>query len=397
MALKLNLSSLTYLIQNDGLENVHVSPLTGSVAIPTSSHSLLADATGVHLRLVQSIRCENFRQVLPQKSTSNPSSILCLPFKGPRLGSHKSKHENKQTICEVLLPLPSTTDKKCVELPFALDVPPNVPTTTSTPLGVIEYTLHATARISQHETVTDCQPLRITRHIIQRDVEKNRISMYFPNSAAIHGVSLSQNPTPRSGPRFSFTANISHRWETAPGDRPEELKHFVIREIKWLAEETVKIMAKPRANTDEKFSICEQTLTLKLCEGSTKGYWGFDRNPFVKHSHQYLFKDEIGKCEIRIPFDFSIPTQKMVHDDIEFNMYEFDEYAGVGHSLNPSDTSLCPPKDLVRVITVEHQLKVEILTGQDVFHHSSGTLVERKQPRVTVCPVFPFSVCEVST
>lgn len=398
MALKLNLSFQTYLIQNDGLENGHVSSLTGSVAIPTCSHPLLADATEIHVSLVQSIRCENSRQDIPQKSISNPASILCLPFRSPKFGSYSRKHENKQIIRDVLLRLSSTTDqKKGIEMPFALDIPPNIPATTSTSLGEIEYTLQATAINSQHGTITDCQPLRITRHTIQRDLKKTRLPMYFPNSASIHRVILSQNPTPRSGPRFSFTANISHRWETAPGDRPEELKHFVVREIKWVAEETVKIMAKPRANADENYSVCEQAVTRKLGEGSTKGYWGFDRNPFVKHSHQYLIEDQNGKLEMRIPFNFAISTKKMVHDDIDINGYEFADYARAGYSLNPSDASMSSSKDLARVLTVDHQLRVEILTSQDVFNQSSGTLVERRQPRVTLCPVFPFSVCEVST
>lgn len=398
MALKLNLSSPACLIQEDGLENGHVSQLTGSVTISTPSHSVLADATELHICLVQTIRCKISGQVVPPKLSSNLSSILCLPFRSSKLGSHKNKHEDNQIIQDVLLPLPSTTNlKESVTLPFTLDIPLNIPAATSTPLGAIEYTLQATATISQHNTITDRRDLRITRHIIHRDLEKTRLPMYFPNSTAIHRVTLFQNPTPRSGPRFSFIVKISHRWETAPGDRPEELKHFVVQEIKWLAKETVKIMAKPRARTEEKYSICEQALTRKLCEGSTKGYWGFDRNPIVKHSHQYLVEDGNGKFEIRIPIHFAIPQRKMLCDEIDLNQYEFDGYFRAGHSMNPSDAFLSSPKDLVRVITVEHQLKIEIVTAQDVFHQSSGTLVERTKPRVTVCPALPFSVSEVSS
>jgi hypothetical protein len=103
--------------------------------------------------------------------------------------------------------------------------------------------------------------------MIQRDVEQSRHSMYFPNSTAIQGMSLSQNPTSQSSPRFSFMATIRPRREIARGNRSTEAKHFAVRDLKWHAKETVKIMTNPVGGAEGNYSICEQQLCDKFCKG----------------------------------------------------------------------------------------------------------------------------------
>ena len=400
--LKLNLSSSsTYCINTECHENGDMPALSGHVTLSDSSGSKLANVREVDIRLVQSIACEAPSERAPRKFILNPNTLPCPSLRSTTRKPTERPYVHQQIVREIRLSIPSMDEREmCSKLHFALDVPVNTPATTYTHLGSITYAIEVAANLSHHDSITHRQPIKIYRHMVQRDLEMTRRSVYFPNSSAIQGMSLSQNPTPRSGPRFSFTANIHPRWETARGDRPTELKHFVVREIKWCAEEIVKIMAKPSGHAEGTYSICERQMSRKLCDGSTKRYWGFERNPFVKEPHQHIIQGDGGGLSIiRIPFEFNIPNRAMLVDDIDLNAYEFRD----GNKADTSQHGLyttyrsSSSGDMVRVITVYHQLKVQVVTGEDTFHTRTGKLVERKRLRTTVCPAFPLSVCQIST
>jgi hypothetical protein len=171
-----------------------------------------------------------------------------------------------------------------------------------------------------------------------------------------------------------------------------------VRELRWHAEEIVKIMSKSNSS-DEKYSICERQSVRRLCGGRTKGYWGSGRNPYVKQPHgQNIEGKGGGKPTICIPFGFTISKQAAVVDDIDLAAYDIgaDRVGDIPQCGFPRDVCFPSPEKLVKGIIVYHQLKIELVTGEDVFHKCTGKLVERKQPRTIACPAIPLSVCEVS-
>lgn len=135
-------------------------------------------------------------------------------------------------------------------------------------------------------------------------------------------MTLSQNSTSRSGSKISFTATVHTHWEAASSNREAEFRHLVVRELRWYAEEIVRIISQP-SSSDEKFSIRERQLIRKLCDGGRKGYWGFSCNPYVKQPNG---KNLCGKGEEKsatcIPFEFSIPKQAKIVNEIDPAAYE---------------------------------------------------------------------------
>lgn len=386
----------THHVNSQCHENREVSALAGHVVLSACSFSPLVNMTQIRVQLIQAVTSTT--------DSKNSRRTLCPSIwnstnKSPRPGSRIER-----TLRGISLPILS---KEGVEISqgrtiskfyFYLDIPMNIPATTKTPLGTITYAIEAIVATLNNGIITHRQPLKLNRQMIQADPKQTQHRLYFPTSNAIQGMSLLQNSTPRSGPRISFTATIHTHWETAPANREAELRHLVVRELRWHAEEIVKMMSKP-SSLDEKYSICEQQTVRKLCEGSTKGYWGFSLNPYVKQPHEQNVGGKGGeKPAICIPFDFTIPKRAMVMDDIDLAAYDIRADRD-GHNPEcclPEECYFSSPGKMTKGITVHHQLKIELIMGEDVFHKCTGKLVERRLLRTIICPAIPLSVCEVS-
>jgi hypothetical protein len=171
----------------------------------------------------------------------------------------------------------------------------------------------------------------------------------------------------------------------------------VVRELRWHAEEVIEIIS--IGSPGVKYPIRERQSVRKLCDGSTKGYWGSAHNPYITEPHGPKIEAKAGERRgIRIPFEFTIPKRAMVVDDVDLAAYETGT-EGFGQALYcglPEEDCLYSPGRVTKGITVHHQLRIELVVGEDVFHKDTGKLVERKRPRTIVCPAIPFSVCEVS-
>ncbi|KAJ5182231.1 hypothetical protein N7449_012378 [Penicillium cf. viridicatum] len=373
-----------------------VSALAGHAVLSATSPGPLANVNRIHVRLIQ--------VVISTTDSKNTRRILCPSFCNPTNKSPQPGSRIERTLQDVSVPiLPKeeveTSQERIIsKYYFYLDIPTNIPATTKTPLGTITYAIEATAATSNHGITTHRQPLKLNRQMIQANPKQTQHHLYFPTSKAIQGMSLSQNSTPRCGPRISFTATIYTHWETAPANRETELRHLVVRELRWNAEEIVKLMSKP-STLDGNYSICERQSVRKLCDGSTKEYWGPGRNPYIKQPHGQSVGGKGGeKSAICIPFDFTIPKQARVVDDIDLAAYEIGTDRA-GHTTQCGflgELYFLSPGKMAKGITVHHQLRIELVMGEDVFHKGTGKLVERKLLRTIVCPAVPLSVCEVS-
>ncbi|KAJ5482068.1 hypothetical protein N7475_000880 [Penicillium sp. IBT 31633x] len=372
-----------------------VAPLSGHIVLSTTSLLSPINVAHIHARLIQIVTYT----INGQSARRLSRSLFCSPSN--KLAQSSSKTE--RVIRDISLAIPSKESLKNCPGPilskscFSFNIPTNIPATTDTPLGTVTYVIEATTLTSNHHSITQRQPVTLNRQIVQDNPRETQHHLSFPNSHDIHGMTLSQESTPRSGPKISFTAMLHTNWETASTDRPTELRHLVVRELRWQAEEIVKVMSKPNGS-NEKYSICEQRSVRRLCSGSEKGYWGSDRNPYVKRSQKQHVWGEAGeKPAIRISFNFMIPKRGMVRDAVDLAQYEICE---PGHSPNygPFGKScFSSPDTIARVITIHHQLKIEFVTGEDVFNEDTGKLVDRTRLRTVLCPAIPLHVCEVST
>ncbi|OQE30904.1 hypothetical protein PENFLA_c002G00684 [Penicillium flavigenum] len=376
-------------------EKRDVSTFAGHAVLSATSFLTLVDVTEIHVRLLQ---------VLTATIDSKDTRISSPLFSSRTDKPPKRNSRIERTLRGVSLPVLSKEGVKNCQggvassSYFYLDIPTNIPATTKTPIGTITYEIEATAPTSKHGMITHRRPLNINRQMGLTVPKQTEHILNFPTSNAIQGMTLSQNSTPRSGPRISFTATIHTHWETAHAARPTELRHLVVRELRWHADEVVEIIS--IGSPGVKYPICERQSVRKLCDGSSKGYWGSARNPYITEPHGPKIDMKAGeKRGIRIPFDFTIPKRAMVVDDVDLAAYETGT-EGLGQALYcgfPGEDYLYSPGRATKGITVHHQLKIELVIGEDVFHTGTGKLVERKRSRTIVCPAIPFSVCEVST
>ncbi|CAG8887061.1 unnamed protein product [Penicillium egyptiacum] len=381
----------------DSHEKRDVSNFAGHALLSATSFSTLINVTQIHVRLIQVLTSTTDSKITRR--------ILCPSFCSRTDKSTLRNSRIERILQDVSLPIlpkegfETALGRLISKSSFRLDIPTNIPATTPTPLGTVSYVIEVRAATSKHGIITHRRPLKINRQMIQADPKQTQHRLCFPSSNAIQGMILSQNSTPRSGPRISFMATIHTHWETAPADRPTELRHLVVRELRWHAEEIVRIISN-LGSPEEKYSICERESVRKLCDGSTKGCWGSGRNQYVKQPHGQKVKAMEGeKPAIRIPFDFTITKRAMVVDDIDLAAYETGA-EGFGQALScglPWEDYLYSPGRVTKGITVHHQLKIELVMGEDVFHKGTGKLVERKRPRTIVCPAIPLSVSMVST
>jgi hypothetical protein len=149
-------------------------------------------------------------------------------------------------------------------------------------------------------------------------------------------------------------------------------------------------MSQPADGLSNKYSICESEKVKKLCKGNVKGYWGSDQNPYVKQPTT-VTQDEDKHVLIPIQFAIRYPKHTAMIDDVDLESYE----SGAADDVclppySPSDQGFY--MEAKRAIIVQHQLKFEIITGEDTCDIKTGKLVERKPLQTTVCPAFPFTV-----
>ncbi|KAJ5135735.1 uncharacterized protein N7515_005013 [Penicillium bovifimosum] len=366
-----------------------ISPLTGHVIV-SSPVSLRPNPTRIDVKLIQIV-------------TYTGDSTQTRRLSGSTSESIKTRSFSERVVQEDHLPIPSrekmgiSTWGNISAFRFSFDISRNTPPTSETPIGSITYAIEVTAATRDFGTITHRKSVKLSCHNIRVDSEKTPHQLYFPASNDIHGMTLTQNSTPRSGPRISFTATIHTLWKTAPASRPSELRCLVVRKLMWQAEEVVKIMSKP-VNSNGKYSICERQLVRTLCDGSVKGSWGSEQEPYFGDGQSSEGGGEEKPASICIPFGFTIPTRAKVTDDIDLAAYDVDANRLEDSSCYqlPRGPSLPSTDAMMMAIVVHHRLKLEFVVGEDVFHRDTGKLVERKRSRTVLCPAVPLSVCEVS-
>jgi hypothetical protein len=142
------------------------------------------------------------------------------------------------------------------------------------------------------------------------------------------------------------------------------VKYVVAKELLWSVEETIKCLAVTVETT-----TCLHQYTRRLSEGRLKGRW-------VANGESQDRDDSI-----QIPLKVAIPPDINASDTttLAFNQGH--------HSLQGLDT-----QGERLAITVDHQLNLEVVTGEDTFHRETGDLLDRRYPVKSFRTTFPLLV-----
>ncbi|KAJ5099634.1 hypothetical protein N7532_006635 [Penicillium argentinense] len=285
-------------------------------------------------------------------------------------------------------------DKK-FKFPFYMPVVANIPGTTKTELGDITY--HVVAFMTAKSGTSFCasQEISISRRILpeHNSIQHTRL---YPKPSAIAKIHLSQNITESTGSTIAITAKLFPRGQPIPAERSTEIKFVAIREMRWRIEEVTSLLDGSRQISQPAFQVQteseameEQSSTRVISSGSQRGYWGTPNNPLTKASQQ------INLSFIDIDFNVNLPRKEGFSSGIGLPSHGFD--------VPSPDTLPSPLQELFpssakgkTMMTVEHRLKLDVLTNEDTFHIKNEKLVDRKPLLVAINASFPLSVFEMA-
>ncbi|KAF7617898.1 hypothetical protein F9C07_1382741 [Aspergillus flavus] len=387
--LQLTVPSTHTLLESGG--ESHAPPITGSIAIAVPSSGLRSST-------------ENFpkfeisftRSVTPKPcDVVVPSNNKSYSFFFKRNSKHKSSRNqnsphattqpepNVETLVQYdLCHAPDEIDPKegedetWLKFSFYLPIPSNIPPTTETVLGSVSYAITATvapSTISSTRILKDTQQIKMSRRVVSEPIRHIR---QYPGERVLTELSMVPSQLYTDTPEEMKVA-YSLEWVAhstiAKGARDMEVKYVVGKELKWRVEETVKYLSISRGGNPQREAVtttCKEQRVRQLCEGKQKGHWVANGGL------------QGGDHTIEIPFDINIPAKVKASDGIDLSSYLCH------HQEKACD---CSPSETTGVI-VEHNLILEVITGQDTFDEATGRLVDRRPRMKSFNAVFPFPI-----
>ncbi|KAE8146989.1 hypothetical protein BDV25DRAFT_43056 [Aspergillus avenaceus] len=264
---------------------------------------------------------------------------------------------------------------------FSIPVPHNIPGSTATLAGRVSYTIQATVTTTSGTTVTTT-PLCVMRCTIPGHTRPVDYVRNYPGTALETALTITPAESPRLRSKASYALKLVARHTIAPGDRPKEVKHVVVRDIKWTVEETVRVVQGSTDRADQ--ATCTHQYKRQLCHGKRKGPW-IPGKTVLKDEQDAMNKD--GRIEI--PFDISIPRRSKTADDLS----PFTE--------TPQKVDVSPDQCTASIrekptIAVEHQVILDIMTGEDTYDQQTGVLLRRKPLWKSFQASFPLPVRQVA-
>lgn len=151
-----------------------------------------------------------------------------------------------------------------------------------------------------------------------------------------------------------------------------EMRHVVVKELKWKVEETVKLLSIPGGATQA--VECQEQYVRPLCRDSQTGRWSATGGGRRMQTTEDM---------IDIPFKIRIGSGMA---DVELAAYSLDSGREQPDLHRDGETG---------AIVVNHQLTVDIVTAEDTIDQVTGRLVDRKPlwKSFSVCcalPVYDF-------
>ncbi|KAE8151349.1 hypothetical protein BDV25DRAFT_152808, partial [Aspergillus avenaceus] len=364
----------------------YAAPVIGSLSISAPSSNLRPTSDiypNINISLTRYIlpnrdnsatlssnKCPNFfaRHIKRQKSTSTrsyPHATQCFESRAETLVECDLRHAPDEIRPQ------EAENRTWLKYNFSVPVPGNLPPTAETRLGDIMYAIEATVPSSAivAKPMTALRRVKMVRRAVAEPVHYFR---RYPGENVITELRLSPKGEALDVEKSqaAYSAQWMARSTITQGARKTEVKYVVAKEIAWRVEETVKYLSVsrrgPRADTAQ--INCKSQVVRQLCDGRQKGRWiasgGIDE----------------GIDWFEVPFDITIPRETKTTGGISSSSY-MCQHQPSNCSCNSGQTP---------AITVDHQLVLEVITGEDTFDRKTGNLVDRRHRVKSFEAVFPL-------
>ncbi|KAI9932007.1 hypothetical protein ASPWEDRAFT_171865 [Aspergillus wentii DTO 134E9] len=360
-------------VQPDG--RTYSPPLLGSLSFEDNVQIQSLINPQIDICLVRMVK---WKAVSSETHTGkNPFARLSLR-RSPSRAEHTLVLSSVEELarCTITIPpLPTTQG----HLEFSMSIPSNTPPTTNTPIATISYAIVATVNRPPETPIVTTHPMQLVRYTVQNEPQSIQYIRTYPNSRTRTTAILPQNATTDSRPTISFSVTILLRPAIAPGDRKTEMKHIVVKDVRWRVDEIAKLFDKPIEGQMQ--SICKDKHVRSLCSARQKGHWSIPKKQCLEQH-----KD----TQISITFDIDISQAAMAADDTNISAFT------CGHLYSrplACDNVDQPSTSKAIAITVDHQLEIELLADEDTFHIETGKLVDRRHWKAFSAQ-YPLSLCK---
>lgn len=365
----------THLILVEAHGESYAPPIVGSVTItvPTESIQSLNDYT-VTIGLRRTIG-------LQKQQPAPPSDRDDLLF--PKMLRRRSLRKPSYRSCEPAVCASVDTFMECnlwhapekiehnrdhgttsLNFPFAVPLPHHLPATTETILGSISYAIKATASSASAKSIDTIRPIQIQRRLVPQRAESVCHMRSFSDEELMIELRITPQEPSSSNIKSAYSVELAAYRTVTQAARKTEIKLAVIKELKWRVEETIKGPCPLISEENEDVAIRRQGQhTRQLCEGKRKGNWkamGYSRGT----------PEEEDKIEI--PFGITIPRSADATDALE----------------NCAETS---------GLTVNHRLRLDIVTGEDTLDQATGRLVDRRPRKKSFVSFYALPVLEFAS
>lgn len=231
-------------------------------------------------------------------------------------------------------------------------------------------------------TVDTTQQISIVRRMVLSYSEPMISIRHYRNSEMTTRLYLTpelpQDPTVQ----MSYRARLVAEQMVAHGPRKTEVRHVVVKDLQWKVQERVRVLEIPGCSIFRRSDVrCKAQHVHELCAGNLGA--------------AYLGTGSLGQeskgDHIEFNFDIKIPRDAAVSEALNLSSY----VNGSGWRwTNPRGCEGNGPLQR-RVITVDHQLKLDIITGEDTFDTVTGKLVDRKPLFKSFSAFFPLPVHDI--
>ncbi|EAW09050.1 uncharacterized protein ACLA_077980 [Aspergillus clavatus NRRL 1] len=360
--------------------NISNEPICGSVAvtIPTSH----VDSSEYAAITVQLTRHVVLRRCRSAKTRRRDSGLFQILHKRRSIQEQPSptwetiSGDNAETLMQCHLwqtpdhvQHPRHPDEAVLKFNFAVPVDHLTLATTETPMGVISYTITATARFPCGMTMTTTKPIEMLRRMIPGFRPTFHHFRYFPGEQVTMGLDVTPEEPVAAGTEASFTARLAAYKTITPGPRATEMRHVVIEELRWWVQETVGVLTvSGMCGAQDVIREKEQSVR-RLCEGRQSGRWSATGGQR---------KTETTSDIIKVDFDIVIPVTANMAEELDMAAYNIDAKQSPRHQPSCEHCSRAAMNVEKPAIIVNHQLGIEIIASEDTIDQVTGSLVDRK-------------------
>jgi len=266
---------------------------------------------------------------------------------------------------------------------FGIPVPFDIPPTTETVLGTVSYMITAASTSTIGTIATATRPIQILRLALPGHARTIQHVRTFRGDRVRIFLDITPKESPGPGNKASYTARLCAKQTITEGPRTAQMRHVVIKELKWRVEETAKTLSKPSHHETQDAIYHKEQCVRQLCHGRVTGRWSATAG---------RPKTEAIDDMIQISFNVNVPRSADAVEVLE--MSAIDTKQACLHQRPCECPARTDTDDEEAAIIASHQLKLDIITGEDVIDQETGRLVDRKPLWKSFGAFFPMPVYE---